>query len=150
MKITFKNITILSPFLMLPSPFSFSCTAIDSVRFYETEVEVVLREWNQKGFGNKIETSTITIITAPDYKGDIVILRNNDEKSGFTAEVYKPKPNALTPDLWKFVSGNVEKSIVKQPNGTFHLSEVVDNGVRVEIINLNNKSLKPMNFSESG
>ncbi|WP_444911897.1 hypothetical protein [Microbulbifer sp. PAAF003] len=131
-----KPIKILLLLLMTLSSFTCASTETDDVKLDKAQVDVVLREWNKKGFGDKIETTTLTIITAPDYKGDIVILRENEPKRGFTAEVYKPKPNALNPELWEFVSGDIEKSIVKQPNGKFHLSEMVDKGVRIEVIEL--------------
>lgn len=121
---------------------SFACAnkEVADIRLQEIEADVVLRGWDQKGFGDKVETSIISIITAPGYKGDIVILRKNKNESGFSAEVYKPKPNALNPELWEFVSGDIEKSIVKQPNGNFHLSEMIDEGVRIEVIDLDGKN----------
>ncbi|MBL4761482.1 MAG: hypothetical protein JKY93_02140 [Gammaproteobacteria bacterium] len=138
MKYILRNIKILLVFVMALSPLACASKEVADIKLQEIEVDVVLRGWNQKGFGDKISTSTISIITTPDYKGDIVILRMNKNASGFTAEVYKPKPDALNPELWEFVSGDIEKSIVKQPSGNFHLSEMVDEGVRVEVIDLEN------------
>jgi hypothetical protein len=121
---------------------SFACASkeVADIRLQEIEADVVLRGWDQKEFGDKVATSAISIITAPGYNGDIVILRKNKNESGFSAEVYKPNPNALNPELWEFVSGDIEKSIVKQPDGNFHLSEMIDDGVRIEIIDLDGKN----------
>ncbi len=140
MKYMLRNLKVLLIFLMTLSPFACASKEIAHVRLQEIEADVVLREWNQKEFGDKVATSTISIITAPGYKGDIVILRKNKNESGFTAEVYKPKPDTLNPELWEFVSGDIEKSIVKQPDGNFHLSEMVDEGVRIEVIDLDGKN----------
>lgn len=132
-----KTLKVLLTFVIILSSFSCVAKEITGVNVQEIETKVYLSRWDKKGFGDKIATSTISIITAPDYKGDIVVLRKNANDSGFTAEVYKPEESdTLTPRSWEFTFGDIEKSIVRQSSGKFHLSERVSEGIKFEVIDL--------------
>ena len=134
-----KNLKFLLITLLLPVCSSAS-EEISNIKLQKIEADVVIRAWDTKGFGDNTGTSTISIITTSNLTGDIVVLRKNVNESGFNAEVYKAKPNAWKPELWEFISGDIEKSIVKQPNGNLHLFETVDQGLKVEVIDLDSKN----------
>ena len=141
MKYFLRNLKVLLISLVTLSPLACASKDMSDVSLQEVEADVVLRKWNQKGYGDKVSTSTITIVATPGYKGDVVVLRKNKDGNGFSAEVYKPKPDAANPEFWEFVSGDTEKSIVKQPGGNFHISEMIDEGVKIEVVNPNIKKI---------
>lgn len=106
---------------------------------YSVEARVFFRPWNTKGFGAQTGTESLTVIASPEEQGDIVILRKNNASAGFTAEVYRPDADVDKPDIWNQIAPEGEKSIVRQPDNSFHLSELVggkEGGRRIEIFKL--------------
>lgn len=109
---------------------------------YSVEARVVFRPWNTKGFGEQIGTESLTVIASPEERGDIVILRKKIS-GGFTTEIYRPDADVEKPDVWNLTLPEGEKSIVRQPDGSFHLSELVEGkegGRRIETFKLSTTS----------
>lgn len=109
------------------------------VNQYSVEARIFFRAWNTKEFGEPIGAASFSVIASPDERGDIVVLRKNEASGGFTAEVYRPDADIEKPDIWTLTFPEDKKSIVKQPDGSFHLSELIDGkegGRRIEIFKL--------------
>lgn len=105
----------------------------------------MIRDWDSKSFSNRKASDFISVITSDGLSGDIVILRWNDRRSQFKAEVYRPedKPGRQS---WLFREGDKSKTLNQQPNGEFFVSEIIEGnegGQRVEVFRLPAPELDP-------
>lgn len=108
---------------------------------YSVEAQIIFRPWSTKEFGEVIGTERLTIITTPDKTSDIIILYNNSSSSEGKTETYRSDPDSTI--IWRLVSEEQDKSIVKQPGGAFHIHELIsgeDGGSRILRFRLRNPS----------
>jgi hypothetical protein len=113
---------------------------------HSVDAQVFFRAWSTKEFGEPIESESLTVIASPDEKGDIVVLRKNEGSGGFTAEVYRPDADIEKPRIWNLTHPEGQKSIVRQPDGSFHLSELIsgkEGGRRIEAFKLGGPAQQP-------
>lgn len=107
--------------------------------------ELMTRSWHSKSFSVREPAGLISVITSDDLSGDIVILRWDDEKRQFKAEVYRQedKPGRQS---WLFREGNMSKTLNQQPNGEFFISDIIEGkegGQRVEVFRLSAPESRP-------
>lgn len=144
LKISFK--IFLCFFWLIAIPACSSTPEVEAnLRHQTVESELMTRHWDSKSFSTRDPSDFITVITSDDLSGDIVILRWNDKKSQFKAEVYRPedKPGR---QAWLFREGDKSKTLNQQPNGEFFVSEIIEGkegGQRVEVFRLSAPELDP-------
>jgi|GEM_PF-7069864 len=106
---------------------------------YFVKAEVYFQPWSTKEYGKLIGSESLTVITSPDKRGDIVVLRKNPASGGFIAEVYRPDADVENPKSWDLTFPEEQKTIDKQADGSFQLSELIDGkegGRRFEVFRL--------------
>jgi len=85
----------------------------------QVESQVSLRRWDAKGAGEIIGTELLSVVLAPNEKGDVVILTWDAERTSFTAEVYRPLPAVNELREWEALGGALAKKLSEQPGGAY-------------------------------
>ncbi|MBU2983742.1 hypothetical protein KO528_00130 [Saccharophagus degradans] len=101
---------------------------------------VSFRGWDTKGSGDIDEESLISVVISNNRISDAVVIRNiktiEIRERIIKAEVYKPTPET---DVWALDSQTTQRTLIKQANNDFVISERIEGengGLRMELFRL--------------
>lgn len=81
----------------------------------DVESQISLRRWNTKGAGEAAGSETLTVVMSESGAGDVVILTWSQDRTSFTAEVYRPLPAVNKLREWESVGSTPRKKLSDQP-----------------------------------
>jgi len=139
MNITPKIFAIIFSFLPLMACAENKTQEFNPQLSIDVESKIYFRAWNSKGLGDVKSTQKIGVLYTEGLIGSVGILRISPDGAGFVLEEYVPD-NALSPDVWTYSKGKVEKVLTKQPANLMMILEMVpgsQGGQRIEKFRLN-------------
>ncbi|HTF95495.1 MAG TPA: hypothetical protein VL995_05125 [Cellvibrio sp.] len=113
---------------------------INDLEIYNNiQSEISFRSWDTKGLGNVTEKNALTVLKAKNGKGDFIVLRWSKDKTQFTTEIYRAKPDEEEQSSWSLVNGDEKKTLSYQHGDMYMIHQLIagkDGGQKSEIFHL--------------